>query len=79
MKKLLIKLPEETKTITAQQVAKNFADEVCDKYGWDRRSAAWRDLAQYEQCADGFLMEQAAKMYPGAEISWENDPTLPPR
>ena len=72
MKKLLIKLPEETKVITAQQVTENYVDEVCAKHGWNPRSGAWYDLAKYENCADEFLLEQAAKMNPGAEISWEN-------
>lgn len=72
MKTLKIKLKGTTKIITAKQVAEHFANEICDRYGWGRQSSAWHDLAAPEKCVDGFLLKHAAKMYPDAEVSWEN-------
>jgi hypothetical protein len=65
-----IKLTNGTESfVTPQEICENYATEVCRNYGWDYRSAAWRDLSRSEDAAPAFLLDQVRKMFPNATIT----------
>ena len=69
MRTLQITIPgQEDQFLTERQVEENYANEVCDRYGWGRGSPAWHDMVS-GQSVDHFLIYNAKLMFPTAQVT----------